>query len=178
MTVDPTFSAAAALTLACVFTLGAVHKLEARLHFEGALTAYELVPLNAVSTLARVLPAGELASALALVAGVTRPAGGLVALLLLATYTAAIAYNLKRGKRDIDCGCGGGNAETPLSEWLLLRNGALALLALIALLPRAPRELGWLDLAAIAAAAAVLVLLYLTVEQLLANQPGLRRIRS
>ena len=178
MTLDPTFSAAAALTTALVFTLGAVHKFKDRLKFEGALSAYELVPLGAVTALARTLPVLELAAALLVIATPTRPVGAALALVLLGTYTAAIAVNLARGRRDIDCGCGGSERETPLSGWLLFRNAWLMLIAVAALAPIGVRSLTWLDLATALAAASVFTLLYQAAEQLLANRPALSRLRA
>ena len=56
-------------------------------------------------------------------------------MLLLSLYTAAIVLNLARGRRDIDCGCGGPGSRQTLHEWLVWRNLAYLTLALLALPP-------------------------------------------
>jgi hypothetical protein len=90
----------------------------------------------------------------------------LLAFVILGVYTVAMSVNLARGRRYIDCGCG--DLPTPLSGWLLLRNGLLMALAW-------PYGLGgdysgtpwtWLLVSAVVL---VFVVFYLTMEQLLAN---------
>ena len=44
---------------------------------------------------------------------------------LLALYAGAMAVNLARGRRDLDCGCAGPGVRRPVGEGLLIRNGAL-----------------------------------------------------
>jgi hypothetical protein len=107
---------------------------------------------------------------------VTRSVALAGAIVLLALYGAAIAVNLRRGRREIDCGCGGPATRQPLSGWLLLRNAVLAAAAGAALLPIAPRELGTFDRFTIAAAIGVLYLLYVATNALLAHLPRTRAL--
>jgi hypothetical protein len=87
-------------------------------------------------------------------------------------YGGALAVNLLRGRRQIDCGCGLSGAaggEQPLSWWLVARNVVLALLAVIAGLPQSGRELGFFDALTLAAATLAAVLLYAGSSQLIRN---------
>ncbi|MGE8569507.1 MAG: MauE/DoxX family redox-associated membrane protein, partial [Achromobacter sp.] len=110
--------------------------------------------------------------------------GAVLALGVLAVATAALAYNLARGHRDIDCGCGGpasrapGGAQVGLSWWLVLRNGALALWAMpaLAFLAGQARSLQWADAAAVFGLAMTAVGLYFTANHLLASHLKLRNL--
>jgi uncharacterized membrane protein len=128
--------------------------------------------------LAWIVPALELAGALGLMVGATRgPAAGLL-LSLLAVFTGAIALNLARGRRDLDCGCFGPLLRQQLSGWLLVRNGVLALAVVVALVRSDARPLAPLDYATIASAAAALVLLYGAANYLLATGPTIAALRT
>ena len=85
---------------------------------------------------------------------------------LLCLYTLALAINLMRGITAIDCGCG--DLPTPISGWLLLRNGALLIMAF----PHdtAAAGAGFAAWALVSVLVAMMIVFYLTVEQLLANQ--------
>jgi hypothetical protein len=89
---------------------------------------------------------------------VARPAAAMLALALLVAYGAAIAINLARGNRRIDCGCGG--AGQGLSWFLVLRNVLLVGLAVVASASPLPVELGlfaWIS--AICGIASVMLLI-------------------
>jgi hypothetical protein len=103
---------------------------------------------------------GELALALGLWLPALRATCALGAAALLSLYGIAIAINLTRGRRDIDCGCGGPLGRQTLSEALVLRNALLAVAAVAAALPVAPRALGWLDGWTLGAAVAAMTVLY------------------
>jgi hypothetical protein len=83
----------------------------------------------------------------------TLAAGGTV--VLLAVYSLAIAANLARGRRTLDCGCGIGGTKQPISEWLLVRNAFLAAAALFASRPVTVRPLVWVDALTVAGGLAV-----------------------
>jgi hypothetical protein len=110
---------------------------------------------------------GVLAAALFVPALRVAASLGVASVLLL--YGFAIAVNLARGRRDIDCGCGGPAGRQTLSEALVLRNALLAAAALASALPLAPRALGWLDALTATAAVASTALLYAAASQLLAR---------
>jgi len=154
-------------TLALVFAISVSHKLRDYARFRASLGAYGLVPMPMLPILAPTVVLLELAAILAIVLPVGP--GVTLAFGLLLIYTLALAVNLLRGNTTIDCGCG--DAPTPISGWLLLRNGALLLLAL----PHEPTSgppdvLHWLLVAGLVL---MLGLFYVIVEQLLANHARL-----
>ncbi|MEZ4217383.1 MAG: MauE/DoxX family redox-associated membrane protein [Myxococcota bacterium] len=101
------------------------------------------------------------------------------ALGLLGAYSAAIAANLARGRRDVDCGCLGPGRRQPIAPWMLARNAALALAAAWPWLApsSAPRALGALDAATVAFALAALALLW-TGAHAVAALPAAARARD
>jgi len=150
-------------TLALVFVFSVSHKLRDYARFKASLGAYRLFPESMLSLMAPTVIGLELIA----IAAILLPVGPGVSIAfgLLLLYTLAITVNLLRGNTSIDCGCG--DTPTPISGWLLMRNGALLLLAL----PHDPGS-GSPDLflwALVGALIALLGLFYLIVEQLLAN---------
>lgn len=176
--VDPLLQALARVLLGFALARAAWHKARDLPAFRRALADYALLPERSVALAAPALCASELALAggLAWPGGASAASGGAAGLLLL--YSGAIAINLARGRAAIDCGCSGPAAARPLGPDLLLRNAALIALALAAAAPVGDRPLAAPDLAALAAASGVAVLLYLGIEQALANAPRLRALRS
>lgn len=140
--------------LALIFVLAALHKLRDRRHFDGIVLDYRLAPPRMALRVARLLPALELGVALGLLAAFA-PAAAAAAVLFVA-YGIAMTINLLRGRRLIDCGCGG--APQRLGGWLVARNVLLAVAALVLLLPPGAR-LGMLDAVTVAAAAVAALLL-------------------
>ena len=144
-------------TLAGIFLFAAAHKVRNYLAFRGILGQYRLLPDALLPIAAPAVVAAEVAAALALLNPASLLPGMTAAspaTLLLSVYTLAIAINLARGRTGIDCGCGG--EATPLSGWLLVRNGLLLGLAGLAgstatpewtpgllLLAAAPTAFGW-----------------------------------
>jgi hypothetical protein len=88
---------------------------------------------------------------------------------VLLLYGFAIAVNLARGRRDIDCGCGGLMERQALSEALVLRNALLAGAALASALPVAPRVFGGLDALTVFGAVTSASLLYAAANRLFAR---------
>ena len=161
---------AASWALAGVFAVAAAHKIRNHLAFRGILDQYRIMPGPLVPLAAPLVVALECAVCLMLIVPPWRWLGGPLAAGLLLLYGAAIAINLYgRGRTAMDCGCGGD--ATPLSGWLLLRNGLLLLLACLPWLatPSAVPASG----AGVVVAASMTVLLWLSYalgNQLLANQ--------
>lgn len=174
--IDPVWSLALRAGLALLLAGAALAKLRDLRAFAAALAGYRLLPAALAGPAAVAFAAAELALALALWLPVLRAPAALGAALLLSLYGVAIALNLARGRRDIDCGCGGPLGRQTLSEALVLRNALLAAAAVVAALPAAPRALAWLDLWTLAAALASLAALYLAANALLARPgPGPQR---
>ncbi len=171
---DPVVGLVVRGALAVLFAAAAVHKLRDRRHFDGVVLDYRLLPPQLALRVARLLPALELALAFGLVWGFSLAAPAAAALLL--GYGAAMAVNLARGHRTIDCGCGG--PPQRLSGWLVARNAVLAGAALVTVLPAGLRPQGALDGLTVLGAVAAIGLLYVACGQLLANAPGLRALVS
>jgi hypothetical protein len=150
----------ARLLLAAILALSAWDQSRDRDRMEGVVAAYGLLPDRFVAGFAFALPLAEAAAALLLLLG-----NGALALGLFAMFAAAIGTNLARGRRDIDCGCGG-PALLTLSPALLVRNLVLLALAVLALVPAS----GWTESAIAAGQALVILPFYFAANQLLANQ--------
>jgi len=169
---DPAFAWAASAALALVFAQAAWHKLRDLGAFAAAVAAYELLPAPLAPLAATQLAAAELVLVGTLLLPPARAAAAFGALALLCIYSAAIALNLARGRRDIDCGCTGPALRQPLSGWLLARNAALGALALLGVAPSSPRALALPDALPIAGGALALFALVLAANQLAANAPA------
>lgn len=158
--------------LAAVFLVALHHKVSAAPRFRAALAAYKLVPPAWLRPVAWGLTVLEMVALVLLL--LVRPEGLIIAAGLLLVYGAAMAVNLLRGRRLIDCGCG--DEPTPLSGALLGRNGVLIGLALAAL-PAAFAPAYSLDVLAAAFGLCLpAITLYFAVDQLLANEGRYRRL--
>ncbi len=162
--VDPVVAWVARLALASVFAGAALHKWRDLGAFASAIAAHRLAPETAVGALARSFAAAETAVAAGLLVPASAALAGGGAAALLALYSGAIAINLARGRRDIDCGCSA--RPQPLSPGLLARNALLAAAALPAALPAAPRALVWVDALSAGAALAGLAFVWLAAQAL------------
>ena len=174
---DPAIQAALRLALALLFAGAAWHKLRDWQGFRAALDGYALLPGRAVVPVARALPALEVAAALSLawpIASVGAALGG--GLLLL--YSFAVGVNLLRGRRAIDCGCGGPAAERGLGTDLLVRNAVLLAAVCVSALAPSSRVLVWIDGVTIAGGVVTFALLYAAMETALANRHALQDARS
>ncbi|MFM1897654.1 MAG: hypothetical protein RLZZ385_2728 [Pseudomonadota bacterium] len=169
--IDPLVPLILALSLALLFFMAANHKLKHFAHFQASLGAYEIVPQPLLPVVARTLPWLEMALVFLLLIPASRALAGAVAAALLVVYGLAMAVNLKRGRSEIDCGCG--DAPQTLSGWLLLRNALLACGAVIVALPVLDRSLAGLDLLLVVLFTAVLALFYLTVDELVRNHAAI-----
>jgi hypothetical protein len=165
---DPVLHAVLRACLALLFGFAAAHKLRAPRRFAAQLADYRLLPPDASLPAALALAAAELCVALWLAwPGESRAAGAAAALLLL-LYAGAIAINLRRGRTQIDCGCG--LSARPLGADLVVRNALLAGCALATALPLAPRALGWVDAGTIAGATAAAALVFAAADGLAARR--------
>jgi Methylamine utilisation protein MauE len=173
---DPALDLTFRAGLALLFASAALHKLRDPRGFMATLADYRLLPARLAAAAGLALMGTELAVVAALV--IARRAGlaGTAALLLL--YAGAMAINLARGRRHIDCGCTGPAARRAISGRLVTRNVALAGLALAALAPVAQRGLLWIDGVTIAAATVALAACWAAMDRLLALEPGLARLRE
>jgi len=175
---DPAVDATLRAAFALLFLVAASHKLRDFGRFRTTLGDYRLLP-GAVVPLAAILVVGvEIAAAITLLASARRAPGPVAAAALLVLYGVAIALNLARGRRHIDCGCAGPAVRRPISGWLVARNGALAAAVLVGLAPVRSRPLVWVDALTVVGATATLAVLYASLDGLLAHAPVLARLRG
>lgn len=161
---DPVFVTVARVALSGLFAQAAAHKLVDRRRFFGIVADYRLMPGAFVTPAAALLIAAELGLTVALLVPRTAAAAACFGALLLGLYAAAIAINLLRGRRSIDCGCGG-PGET-LHPGLIGRNVLLIGVCGLAAAASTDRNIGLLDGVTIASALGVLALLWQAVAEL------------
>lgn len=178
LTIDPTLPHMCAALLAIVFLSGAWQKLRNMDTFAMAIEQYQLLPPSLALGAAWGLLAAELAAGVLLLPIATRELGAALALLVLVVVTLAVAFNLLRGRRAIDCGCGGPEGSQHLSWGLVLRNGLLSLGVGLAVAAETPRELVWLDGVTVVAGALAMYGLYAAANQLMANRPQLLKLKG
>ena len=110
-----------------IFLTAAIAKLRDMARFEGVVANYRLLPPLLVRPVARLLPATELGLALLLPTGWGGVVAGTAAALLLVLFAGAMAINIRRGRRRIDCGCGDHRPGAMLGWGQVARNLALGL---------------------------------------------------
>ena len=169
MSVDPVIAAIVQFGLGWLFLASGVQKLRRMEEFRGIVAMYRLLPQRFVTTAAWFVAGVEVAVGLAVV--LDQRAGFIAAAVVLAAYAAAMGINLARGRRFIDCGCGG--TRQPLSIGLVVRNVLLSLIAVAGLLPVASRAIGWVDVVSMVAGLVVVGALYAATNQLLAARARL-----
>ena len=128
-----TASSLAAYVLALTFAWAGVAKLAGFARWKDSLRGYGLAgPAHAITAVA--VPIAEVGVAMLLVTQ-AREAGAALALALLAAFSGAILVAARAKGSRLPCGCFGGAKERDY-RWMLVRNGALALLAAVVLLGR------------------------------------------
>lgn len=167
---DPVTTRTFASALAVVLIVGGWQKLREPDVFAAAVQNYRLLPDAFVPPLARLLPLLEMLAGGLLLFPASCESGGVLAAGLLVLVTGAVVLNLLRGRREIDCGCGGISGQ-PLSWALVARNGVLLLLTLPASLQGEGRSLFLEDYFTLGGGVLALVGLYLCTNQLLSNAP-------
>ena len=172
MSVDPAIAWILRASLALLFAAAAWHKLRDSTAFEGTVRDYRVLPGGLASSFAVVLPLVELALALSLLLPRLGAGPALGAAALLGLYSAAIAWNLARGRSSIDCGCLGPSGRAALSPALLVRNALLLGGCLVLAVPQGSRALVWVDACTVVAGSAAAALLFLTSNRLALALPA------
>ena len=128
VTVDPAIALAGRLLGALVFATAAGGKIRHRHELAGVVANYRLLPQGLAAPVAWLLVGLECLVALTLVSGVRLAAAAALAITLLVGFALAMAINLARGRREIDCGCFQSGLRQRLSTALVVRNVLLAAL--------------------------------------------------
>jgi hypothetical protein len=128
-----------------VFLLAVYGKLRNWVPFIGVVANYRLLPDGTERMAAVMIVAAELVVAASLATGLAMPYGGVLGIVLLLGFAAAMAIAMARGQRTIDCGCFQSSLRQTLTGTLVVRNLVLAGLLLPALaavdLPGRPLQL-------------------------------------
>jgi uncharacterized membrane protein YphA (DoxX/SURF4 family) len=164
------------LLLSYLFVVGGWQKLADTAYFQQVITDYQVVPASWSPWVARALPIVEICAGLALLIPMLQRSALAAVALLLAGYTVAMALNIARGRRDLDCGCAGPGQEQTVGGWLLGRNLVLISLALLSGPALQQLSLGWSGWSLVLIGATALALFYHVFNQLVANNNLLRRI--
>ena len=167
--IDPAIDVTIRIALAIVLGFAAFRKIADFPAFRAALDAYRILPSAIVGAAAGIIILLEKVAAVGLVVSPVRGPFEILAAILFAVYGVAIGINLARGRRDIDCGCGGAKGRQALHPALLMRNFALVLAALVVAAPGSGRSLGAVDLVTVLGGTAVLVFLYRAADGLIAG---------
>jgi hypothetical protein len=173
--VDPVVVLAVRVSLSLLFAAAAAHKLRDRRAFRRTLRRYDVLPAALVGPASAALVTTEVVLAAWLPFSA---AAAVVAAAVLALYGGAMALNLARGRRDLDCGCMGPAKAMPIHGALVARNAVLAALALLSAAPAAERPLVWIDALTVAAAVATAAACWLATERMLALVPAAARLRG
>jgi hypothetical protein len=165
---DPAIGALLAGLFALLFATAAVHKLRATARFAEVFAAYRLLP-SAAGRMAVLVPLLEGMVAAGLLVSATRAPAACIGSGLLAAYAAAIAVNLRRGRLELACGCGGANERRPIAPWMVVRNLLLAAMLLLLVLPWRARPWSGTDAVTVAGGIAVAALIYNGLDRLLSR---------
>ena len=161
-----------ALLVFMVFGVAAVTKVMAWSELPSVVQNFRVLPRALSLPVALVLPPVEIAIAVAILFEGTRSVAGVAAVFLFAVFGAAMAINLHRGRRQIDCGCFRSGLSQPISVAVILRNLILALCTLLLLRADEAPSLSPLAWAIASGGAATLFLCYLSVGLLFRAPPA------
>ena len=178
---DPILGYVAAASLCVLLLASSLEKIRHFSLFEGAVSAYRLVPELTVRVVAGGFIATELAAALLLLWPSARVLGSVVASALLLVATAAMVINLLRGHTDVACGCGSLKEQSAgLSWWLVLRNALLLIVLSAVWLPisQPERALGWVDGLTFFGATLALLGMYHALNLLIESHSKLQKLKE
>ena len=163
---DPAFGLLIVIGTALLFAAAALPKFRDPARFAGIVTAYRVLPGSIAGPVACLIPCLEAAIAAGLLWQSTRKVAVIGAMVLLLGYAAALGLNLRRGRLDLDCGCGAARDRRPIAAWMVWRNVLIAAALAIAALPWSPRILDFTDSLTLIGGIAAAVTLYAAADRL------------
>ena len=119
-------SVAGRVCVGLVFIVAAAQKAQHWRIFSAVVANYRLLPGWAVAPVAILLPPVELLVGILLLSAQFAPFGAEAGIALLGLFAVAMAINLRRGRSQIDCGCGHAFLKQTLNWTLVGRNAGLA----------------------------------------------------
>jgi hypothetical protein len=149
-----------------LFGAAAARKLQSVGEFSQTLAQYQLLPAGFIRIAGPALGLMELAICLGLPWPALRSVSAAAGAVLLLMYSAAITINLARGRRDLDCGCGGFGRRTPIGSWMVVRNLSLACTLSLVMIPEASRSFESADAVTISGGVMAASFLYLSCDAL------------
>jgi hypothetical protein len=166
---DPAFGYLIIAGAALLFASAAVRKFQDLGRFTEIFAAYRVLPAALAPRAAWIIPCIEIAIAAALSWAPGRRLGVASAIAVLIAYGSGLGVNLLRGRRDLDCGCGGPRGRRAIAAWMVWRNLLLAGTVGIAAMPWSTRFLGLTDALTVVGGLIAGVLLYATSDRLLGD---------
>ena len=166
---DPAFGYLVIGGIALLFASAGAHKLRGLARFTEIFAAYRVLPGALARGVAWFIPCLELGIAAALLWEPSRRTAVASAIAVLIAYASGLAVNLLRGRRDLDCGCGGAHDRRAIAAWMVWRNLFLAAALGIAALPWSPRPFNLSDLPTVLGGLIVGAALYAAVDRLLGD---------
>ena len=160
-----------ALLVSMVFAIAAISKVMAWGELPAVVQNFRILPRALAFPVALVLPPLETAIAVGILFDGTRPIAAVFAIFLFAVFGTALAVNLHRGRRQIDCGCFRSSLNQPISVAVILRNLILAVCTLLLLPAEQAPSLSPLAWAIASSGAASLFLCYLSIGLLFRAPP-------
>lgn len=177
--IDPVVGASLCGSFALLFAVAGAHKLRAPAAFAGTLAGYRLLPAGLERPASLLLPALECLVAVGLLVPDTRAPASMAGATLLSGYAAAMAINLLRGRRHLDCGCLGPRGGGEISTALVARNALMALaLAATGAGRWSAYSMRWLDFGTVLGAVCAAALLYAAANGLIESAGRLRPERG
>lgn len=175
---DPLVILSARIAIALLFLVAVVSKLRHYSVFRATILDYQLAPKPLVGIVAISVITLEASVVLGSLSLSYSSIAMQIAMYLVLFYGVAIAINLIRGRRDIDCGCTGPAVRQSLSGWLVLRNAGLAGVAWLGSLVAVNRSLSVLDYGLVVLVVVAGATVYAVINQLMANVPSLDALDS
>lgn len=166
---DPVIGLLIVGNVALLLASAGIHKLHNMRRFEEIFAAYRLLPGVARLRLSRLIPFLEIGLAAGILIDGLRPYATVMIMGLVLIYAVAIGINIRRGFRDLACGCGGPNDRRPIAAWMVWRNVLLAAAMAISLLSWSSRPLSLMDGITIGFGLITFSLLYLCIDLLLGD---------
>lgn len=152
-----------------LFVVAGLAKLRDPARFRAAVANYGILRRAGVEPVSVMLPIIEIVGGGMLALRVALPVSALLVAGLLVVFAVAMAVNLVRGRRNMDCGCTLGVRGQTISWPLVVRNIGLAVACVVATIPQGPTQ-HILALASSWIAGILLLLWYQFVAAILAVQ--------